>query len=392
MTRRIQPWRRRVHYFLLAIFVGLPFLRIGGESALRFDVPSLRLHLFGAAVRIDEFFTLLLALFSLTFFFIWLTVVYGRIWCGWLCPQTVLVDLTGPEGKRKKGLRPALVAQLRILIVSAAAGAVTVWYFVSPYNFFRHLAAGSLGPVPLWSWVVLSALIWLDLLLVRFTFCATVCPYSRLQGVMFDRQTLAIAFDETRNDECIECSACVKACPVGIDIRRGLQAACVNCTECIDTCARIMARKKTRSLVGFFYGGPGGASRPWRPAGVIPLGAALLFLALFIIALAGRPELEATLLPRHEVFPRLAASGRVINSFELSVENRDDVPLILRLSAESASGAARLSPGRIKLDAGEHRRLPLTLSADSAGPVDIIIEGAAGPLRRLPATILSPER
>lgn len=380
MTRPFQPWRRRVHYLLLAIFAGTPFLQVGGESALRFDVPTLRLHLFGAVIRMDEFFTVLLLALALAFLFIWLTVVYGRIWCGWLCPQAVLVDLT-----RKH------FPQLRILVVSVAAGAVSVWYFVPPSAFFSDLAAGRLGPVPLWSWVIIAALTWLNLQLVRYSFCATVCPYSRFQGVMFDRHTLAIAFDEGRRHECIDCTACLKSCPVGIDIREGLQAACVNCTECIDTCARVMGRKGKKSLVGFFFGGPGGSSRPYRPASAIPLAAAAVFFILFLFSVTGRQAMEASLLPRHVVPPRYSSSGRLVNSFELSIENRGGDTLELKISAQGTTGEVRVAPRHVAVGADEHRRIPVTVSAPSPGAVDILIEGADGSPVRLSATILSPE-
>ena len=101
----IQFWRRRVHLLLLAIFLGLPFLRIGGESALRFDLPSLRLHFFGAAIWMDEFFLVLLLLLFGTFLFIWVTLMFGRIWCGWMCPQIVLLGLTAAGRRKGKGKR-----------------------------------------------------------------------------------------------------------------------------------------------------------------------------------------------------------------------------------------------------------------------------------------------
>lgn len=354
-------------------------------------MPTLRLHFFGAVVRVDEFFVVLLGVLFLAFFFIWITIAFGRIWCGWLCPQTLLVDLTGPEGRGGRQKRGPAV-QVRILVVSVLAGAVSVWYFVSPYDFMPALFARSLGPVAFWSWIVLSALTWLNLQFVRYTFCATVCPYSRFQGVMFDRHTMAIAFDARRRGECIDCAACVKACPVNIDIRDGLQAACVSCTECIDTCARIMEKKRKKSLVGFFFGEPGGDARLLRPGAIIPLAAAAVFLVLFLVSLTGREGIEANLLPRHDVPPRLSASGRIVNSFELSIENRGGEKATFTIAFPESSAGLRLTPQRLTLRADEHRRVPVVISAAAPGPVAIIIRGGDGPPVRLSATILSPER
>ncbi|MDA8086832.1 MAG: 4Fe-4S binding protein, partial [Nitrospiraceae bacterium] len=102
MTKGIQPWRRLVEVFEGAVILGLPFLRINGQSDLRFDVPSLRLYFFGAAIWMDEFFIVLVAIIFLVLLFVFVTLMVGRLWCGWVCPQTVLIDYTGFFDKVKK--------------------------------------------------------------------------------------------------------------------------------------------------------------------------------------------------------------------------------------------------------------------------------------------------
>ena len=124
----IQPWRRRVRYLLMALFVGLPFWKVGDESALRFDVPTLRLHFFGASLWMDEFFLVLLVLLFATFLFISVTLLFGRIWCGWLCPQIVFVDVTASAGKRGKGLSGG-ASQAAVLFVSVIVGAGFALFF-----------------------------------------------------------------------------------------------------------------------------------------------------------------------------------------------------------------------------------------------------------------------
>ncbi|MHB8845107.1 MAG: 4Fe-4S dicluster domain-containing protein, partial [Nitrospirota bacterium] len=231
--------RRAVGTVLLFILVLLPFLRVNGESVLRFDIPSLRLHFFGTAIWMENFFLVLVAVLALTFLALFLTVMFGRIWCGWLCPQTVLVDCTGfMDSTRAGGAASRFIAHLMAAIVSALIAAGLVGYFVSPYDAGALLAkGGSPANIAGGSWAALAIVIFLDLVVLRRRFCATICPYAKLQGVLFDDRTLIVAFDAVRERECMHCDACVRACPVGIDIRDGLQSACIHCAECIDACS-----------------------------------------------------------------------------------------------------------------------------------------------------------
>ena len=244
-----------------AVFLGLPFVTLRGESALRFDVDSLKLHVLGATLWMDEFFVVLLASLAVAFVFLLVTFVWGRVWCGWSCPQTILGDLTqalASERARKKR-RPARLALAwgTVALVSVVFSAATLLYFVPPAQFFHDLVALDLGPVVGGSWAVLAVTLFLDLGFVRGRFCATTCPYAKLQGVLFDRATLVVAYDERRDAECIDCKACVRVCPTGIDIRDGLQAECIACAQCVDACAPILAKFGKPTLVDYFFGAPG---------------------------------------------------------------------------------------------------------------------------------------
>ena len=268
----IQRYRRAAGAAQALLFVGLPFLTVGGESALRFDVGTLTLHVFGAAVGVDELFVTLPALIFLTLLLLLVTVSFGRVWCGWSCPQTVLGDLTRLvqpwPGRVPRPWRRAAGVALTAL-VSLLVGAATVWYFVPPGRFLADLAAGRLGPVAAGAWAVLSLVLFLDLTLVRGRFCATACPYARLQGVLYDAHTLTIAYDQRRDPDCVDCGACVRCCPTGIDIRDGAQMECIACAECVDACRPIMLKLKRKpDLVGYFFGEPGRARRLLRPATV----------------------------------------------------------------------------------------------------------------------------
>ncbi|HVP66263.1 MAG TPA: 4Fe-4S dicluster domain-containing protein [Anaeromyxobacteraceae bacterium] len=373
-TRRIGPWRRWVGAAQAVAFAALPFVRVRGESALRFDVPTLRLHFFGATLWMGEFFVLLLGTLALVFAFLLVTLVWGRVWCGWSCPQTLLSDLTQPlasERARRKG-RPLRLAGAWALVaaVSALFAAATLWYFVTPGEFLSRLAAGRLGPVLSWSWAVLGAVLFLDLGFVRASFCASACPYAKLQGVLFDASTLVVAYDQRRDDECIDCGACVRVCPTGIDIRDGLQAACIHCAACVDACLPIMAKRKRPTLVDYFFGEPGAPRRRFRPA-VAGLAAATAVAMAGTVAAAvqtGRSSLDLSVALSSQYRPRRTEDGRVVNAYAAALENRGRERVTVHLTLDAGGREAHLRPDEVALAPGEHRAFTVVATVSGGKP------------------------
>jgi polyferredoxin len=240
--------RRRVAALLQgAAILLLPFLRIRGESALRFDIPTLRLHFFGHALWIEEFHLFLLALLFLAVLGIAVTVILGRVWCGWLCPQTVIAELAAwaaaalPERWRR-------IAAMAILApLSALVSLSLLWYFVPPEETARDLAR---SPILLGFFLSQWAVIYGMVAVLGTRFCRTVCPYSMLQEGVADRETISVAFDPSRAD-CLRCDLCTRVCPVGIDVRKGNQRECIACARCIDACEGITARRKLAPFIAY---------------------------------------------------------------------------------------------------------------------------------------------
>lgn len=321
-------WRRTAAWFQAAVIIGLPFVRISGESALRFDVPSLKLYFFGSVVWISEAYFYLL-LFLVFFAGIMLfTVLYGRIWCGWLCPQSVLSDLARLLWRAAGRLsgHPAVRAvagQAVLAAFSALVAANLLWYFIPPREMLQDACALRLGPWTAGSWSFLFILIYLDLAFVRHRFCGAVCPYARLQSAFFDQRTLTIAFDESRQDECLGCEACVRTCPAGVDIRDGLQVACINCAECIDACSAMARKAGRRSLVAYVSGAGHGASRGIRPRvlGLSALLAALMVLFAYQVHVRV-PVGFWVMRDDGQPFHQRGIRGQMMNTFSLLVENR----------------------------------------------------------------------
>ena len=323
MTHSIRSARRIAGALQALLIIGLPFLRIKGESALRFDIPSLQLHFFGVTLWMEEFFIFLSSLLFMTFLIVFITLLFGRIWCGWTCPQTVLSDFTWfVDLVSRKNPAAKAAAFLATLILSVVAAASLIWYFVSPYEFFPRLIAGQLGSVVGGFWIVLTGIIFADLALVRRDFCATVCPYAKMQSALFDKKTLVIAFDPRREEECMDCGACVRACPTGVDIRKGQSVACISCAECIDACDRMMAKREGAGLrgglIGYFFGIPGEKGKLLR-GNVMLIGSVTAASFLFFVYISlSRAVFDMTVLPDYAFAPRgkvklLIKSSRAVN-------------------------------------------------------------------------------
>ena len=348
---RYGPWRRAAAALEAVLLLGLPFVNINGRSALRFDVPSLSLHFFGTTIVMDEFFLVLLASLFMTFLLIAVTILFGRIWCGWACPQTVLSDLTSVLD-RARGLK-RMSMYIPVLALSALVSADLLWYFVSPYEFVRMIGQ---SPLVRWTFISLAMIIFIDLAFVRRVFCRTVCPYAKMQGVLFDDRTLLIAYDPAMRGECMDCAACRRACPVGLDIREGLDMNCIGCAGCIDACAEMRAHKGKGTLVDYHWGKPRAGRRkllsaPFRVNAAIAIAGAISFGLLVAYMASTRPDFSAAI--RFETMfsssPDRASSDIVVNTYILSISNHTGRPQTYALSSVDARIVTReelsLPPG-----------------------------------------------
>lgn len=318
-----------------AVIVGLPFLRVGGESALRFDVPSLRLYFFGSVLWISETHLFLSAALLFLAVLMLVTVVYGRIWCGWFCPQTVLTDFFRMLRRLVpvRGTASRLASHLGAVVLAVLVAANLIWYFVSPYDMLRDAVNQRLGPWTLGAWLVFSLLIYLNLAFVRQRFCTALCPYARMQSAFFDDRTRTIAFDPSRRAECRGCEACVRACPVKIDIRQGLQIECINCAECIDACTEQLSRFNRPPLIGYFFGLSRSGRSARRPRVFWLAVLCAVIAGLLITQIAIRVPVGFWVVNTTYQHSAPAGSGvPVLDSFLVTVENRRLRPAAYRLS------------------------------------------------------------
>ena len=376
--RLLGRWRRTLQWGAAALWLLAPFLRVNGESLLRLDIPTLTLFLFGTALPVEQFYLIGLFCLSLLFLFLLLTMLLGRVWCGWGCPHTALADLAEGAarllGLRVRGGRISgswlrrMALYLLLLLFSLLPAAGLVWYFVSPYDYFSRLAVGTLGGWPLGATLTVAALLFLDAVLIRRLVCREFCPYGRFQAVLTDAATLALRLDPAEANRCINCLACLRDCPMGIDIRQGDQIECINCGRCLDACRRIMAKQGEQGLISYRFGSDEGFSGSgWRLALVFLI---WLLITVGLLVAAWNLPLAALTVTRQGM---PVGQGQL---FSVLAVNRDRVEHTYRVEAFASDGRRITLHGPaagISLGPGERRRLQLAMAGE--------LEATAGPLR-----------
>jgi cytochrome c oxidase accessory protein FixG len=360
----LAPWRRAVQWLVSLAALSLPFIRVGGESLIRLDGPTRTLLFFGTRLRIEEFYLLLIFSLIAVLGFLFVTMVFGRVWCGWLCPQTTLSDLCDYLERLLRGL-PAWLAtlcrHLLYLLLAFVTGANLVWYFIAPADFFRRLAACAIGPVAGITLAVVAVLVYLDLALIRRLFCKTVCPYGRIQLMAMDRNTLTLEYDQADAGRCLKCGACVRICPMGIDIRNGLQVECINCGRCIDACRQVMAPRQMDGLIHYTFGTRlFGGGRPFNVRSLLLAATICLLTGLLVYGSLSRSPATIKVQRNPFIQTRLLPDGEVANFYTAYLENRTTQPATFAIVVRSEIGDTPELGGTvtgIRIQPNENRRI-----------------------------------
>lgn len=380
-------WRKHRNWtqlILVIVFMILPWIKIGGEQALLLSIPERRFAFFGLVLYAHDgpliFFVLAIAVFALAF----VTAVWGRIWCGWACPQTVFIDglfrrieylIEGNHIERRQldagpmnfnKIAKKSLKWLAFFLASTHIAHSFVAYFVGA----DRLTQMSLHS-PSENWVdfilvfFVTFVILFDFGWFREQFCFIMCPYGRFQSVLMDKHSMAVMYDSQRGEprkgseqaksdkvgDCVNCKRCVIVCPTGIDIRRGVQMECINCTACIDACDDIMEKvKKPKGLIRYSsIAESEGEKSLWYKFDF----RRLFYLALILLALSGLVFKLSTRSPlRAEVLRVVGApyrlldgpeEGMVINQFKMHIQNQTSVPMSVRFELVNPSPEIALS-------------------------------------------------
>jgi cytochrome c oxidase accessory protein FixG len=392
----LSPWRRTCQWLASLLLLLIPWLEIEGKGLLRVDLPALSLHIFGQVLRIEDLYLFLLFCLTFGIGFLLITMVFGRLWCGWACPQTTLSDLAEWFARRiglticnnrlQGSLGRKTVAQLFYLLLALLVGANLVWYFIAPRRFLAELAQGTL-PAGAWlSWALVSLTVYLDLALIRRLMCRDFCPYGRFQTVLADRGTLTLQLPAAESYRCIACESCVRSCPMGIDIREGYQVECINCGRCLDACRTIMAAGKQPGLIRYSFGTAGRGVRALLNPRSVLLSTALLSMAvIFAVAIGHRQIATLKVSVSHTAPARVLKDGQLATFFNGWISNRGTQSETFRIEARTRREATPLTlkgqTSRIVVGPGGNRKLDFVLVTDAPDaplPVVFVLSDRAG--------------
>ncbi|MGE9516677.1 MAG: cytochrome c oxidase accessory protein CcoG [Solitalea-like symbiont of Tyrophagus putrescentiae] len=281
----LYTYRGIVSFFLLGVFFSLPFLKINGHQALQFDIINLKFAIFGIILWPQDFFIFALVMIATLLIIAVVTLAVGRVFCGWICPQTIFMEMVFRkieyliEGNpnQQRNLNRGPTNAIKVFKKTLKHSIFFLISFVVANTFLSYI----IGIVELKKIIkdpiqdhiggfiaitAFSCVFYVIFAYVRELVCIVLCPYGRLQGVLIDKQTVVITYDYERGEprglnkgqdssykgDCIDCYQCVKVCPTGIDIRNGLQLECVNCAACIDACNNIMEKlKRPKNLIKY---------------------------------------------------------------------------------------------------------------------------------------------
>ncbi len=429
--------RRRLAWVLIAVFTLLPYWKIHGKPAILLDLPHREFTILGFPFLSTDTLLLALAMITLIVGICLVTALAGRVWCGWMCPQTIYMEFVfrplerlfdGPPGAkhrpgRKRSTARTLAKYAVFLVVSAYLAHTFLAYFVGVEALAQWVRQSPLKhPISFLVMVAVTGLMLFDFAYFREQMCIVACPYGRFQSVMLDRDSLIVSYDPQRGEprhpragtrlagrqadapqgDCIDCGLCTDTCPTGIDIREGLQLECIACTQCIDACNGVMGRiGKPPGLIRLSSQNAveGGRRRFLRPRVVLYPALILALATAFLVVLFNKKSADVTVLqglgsPYIETAP-----GEITSQLQVIIENRSgrDTVYTIEIADEAQAHFAR-KPGDISIAAGKSVKTSLAIVAPASAfqqgicGIHLRISDDATFKQEVPCRLLGPVR
>ena len=394
---RLYNLRTRFSIFYLVVFFTLPFIKVNGEPLLMLNVLERKFIIFGMVFWPQDFFIFGIAMLTFVVFIILFTVVFGRIFCGWACPQTIFMEMVfrkieywidGDASRQKqlkampwnaKKIKKRVAKFVIFFTISFIIANFFLAYLIGMDQLLGYLKTPAAHVGTLISLLIFTSVFFFVYWWFREQVCIVVCPYGRLQGVLLDKNSIVVAYDHKRGEprgkltkkedhnckcvdckedgacksinekiaaivpqgDCIDCFSCVRVCPTGIDIRNGTQLECINCTACIDACDSIMTSiKKPAGLIRY-------ASENSIVKGVklrfttrikAYTSVLALLLSLLIFLLVSRTDLDARLMRTAGMTYTSLPDGRISNLYNLKLANKTHKDIAYSLKLENLKG------------------------------------------------------
>jgi len=388
---RFQRGRHLLWYVLICVYLAVPWLKIGGRPVLLIDIESRHFFLLGQTFNAQDFWLAFFFVTALGFSLFVLAGLLGRAWCGYACPQTVFLEgvfrrierlIEGPPAARQK-LDKAPLAQKFVrrgtkmvvfLLLAALIAHSLLGYFMPVEVLFEAVTSSPSQHMTAFGFMVVTTLLlFIDFTWFREQMCIVVCPYGRLQGALYDHDTVVVGYDQRRGEprgaagtegakDCVDCFRCVSVCPTGIDIRNGTQLECVGCAACIDACDEVMGKLgRPKGLVRYDSqrGFESGQRRFWRGRVGLYLVLMVMGLSAFGLAVTKRRPFEANLV-RARGTAYSVEGERVHNVFDLHLINKRPGPRTFHVTDVGPEGAELVVAMReIPLESLQDLRIPV---------------------------------
>lgn len=388
---RFHNLRIFVSIALLAILFGLPFIKVNGDPLMLIDVFERKFIILGIHLWPQDFHIVALSMISLVVFMVLFTVVFGRVWCGWACPQTIFMEMVfrkveywiEGDATRQRKLNQAPWNSQKILKKGSKHLIFILISLIISHTFLSYIIGierlqsivsqppteNLTGFIAL---MVFTGLFYLVFSILREQVCIALCPYGRLQGVFLGNNSIAVMYNWLRGEpkgrlkkgqiqegkgDCIDCKMCVHVCPTGIDIRNGTQLECVNCTACIDACDQVMDKiGKPKGLIKYasYNSIKEGSKKIFttRVVGYTVVLSALVFVVAFM--LFTRKDVEATILKVPGQLYQEQPNERISNLYNIQFINKTnrEVPLKLNVKDYEAATIRQVGGESLLLDPG----------------------------------------
>ena len=350
-------------WFVLLFFIGVPFIRINGNPFILLDIASRKFIIFGAIFWAQDTFILALLMLSFVLFILLFTVTFGRLWCGWACPQTIFLEMVFRkieyliEGDYKQRYKldhgqwtiekilKKTVKHVIFILISLTMTNVFLMWFIGNEKWMQLATepfSGNLTGILII--LIVSGFFYWVYSFFREQICTMVCPYGRMQSVLLDSKSIVVTYDYKRGEprgtkntgDCIDCGQCISVCPTGIDIKNGTQLECINCTACIDQCDGVMKSiGKKPGLIRYDSenGIKKGHTTLWNVRNKAYSAVLLILFSFFIYTLLSRPAIETTILRTPGLLFQENPGNLISNVYNIKIVNKthDEIPLEIRL-------------------------------------------------------------